>query len=582
MKKICKFIIFLLILHINITSSFAEPAVQYSYFNVGGINKQLPIADIDFNGEKITYANAGVDPVIINNRTLVPVRFLSEKMNYKVTWEKSEEKVTIDNGQKKIELFIGKNIAIINGNTQQMTDSTPPIIINNKTMVPIRFVVEQFGIEIDYDSVMNKVTLDTFSLDAPVFKDDKNVESKEKDTNTNTSEKVPLGLPRITYKIVDDDSQIFEITSESSDIEFKHFYMENPARLVMDINASVLDSSLNEKMNFENNIFKSINIGYHEDGNYLRIVLEMRNIADKKYIEVIKNQNKVNIYLTNEIKKRNFAFDFERLTGNIIFKLEENYDVSNLSTNEINLVIPKEKANLPVGTIISENNFLKNLNITKDNDNYYISSDIKERTHFSMEKLDNLSYKISFNKDVSHPPIVVLDAGHGGKDPGAQNKKFNANEKDLNLQVMQKLYATLQSRGYEVYATRNEDVFLELNDIAKIANEHNPDIFISIHHNAFAEKPSVNGIETYYHQSKDSKKLGDFIQKNMIISTNASNRGVKTQPYVVIKKTYMPAVLLELGFITNEEEVQKNMNQDYQNILATSIANGIDEYFMNR
>jgi len=100
-----------------------------------------------------------------------------------------------------------------------------------------------------------------------------------------------------------------------------------------------------------------------------------------------------------------------------------------------------------------------------------------------------------------------------------------------------------------------------------------------MHHNSADSNTSASGIESFYHISSDSKQLAQIIQKHLISSSKAVNRNIKSMPFVVIKKTTSPAILVELGFMSNKAEVQKNMSQEYQELLADAILSGINEYF---
>lgn len=595
MKKHVMIAILIAISFLNINIVNALPEVRYNYFIVNNQTVALPMADVVFDGEKVNSFNAGVDPVIIESRTLVPVRFLSEKMNYKVGWDGENQKVTIEKNNKKIELFIGKNIAIIGGIQQQMTDSVPPIVVNEKTMVPIRFVVEQFGMDIDYDVNTNQVLLSSNSVKDVadiLFEEEKSQPKKELPTtntaeisentrmdNSEISEDIYKMKNKITYKNIDDDEKtVFEIRTTGNDVEYSHFVLQEPTRLVIDVKNSVINSSQKPTDTFTDSFFTSLNSAYHSDGDYTRLVLTLDDKNQKDNINLTKEDGDIIINLKKPLNAGNIVVDSGRLKGSITIKLERPYELTSDTGDNINLVIPKDVADFSLGEIVSENNFVKNLTVESNYKDYIIYGDIKERASYNFTKINDKTYQITFDKYVANPPMIVLDAGHGGKDPGAISSDFNIDEKTLNLQVLFKLKNILEQRGYQVYTTRESDFFIELNDIAEIANDYNPDIFVSIHHNAYKEKPSVNGIETYYY-SDDSKNLASTIQKHMITASGATDRGAKAMGYVVIKKTYMPAVLLELGFMTNYEEIQKNMTEDYQYMLSYSIADGIDEYF---
>ena len=119
------------------------------------------MADLTIDGSAINKKTVGVSPVVINSRTMVPVRALSEKMGYKVSWIEAKQQVIIENKNNKIELVIGKSNAKVNGVDKKITDNVSPMVINSSTYVPIRFVVENMGLDINYDAKDNKIMLNT-------------------------------------------------------------------------------------------------------------------------------------------------------------------------------------------------------------------------------------------------------------------------------------------------------------------------------------------------------------------------------------------------------------------------------------
>ncbi|WP_170972132.1 N-acetylmuramoyl-L-alanine amidase [Bacillus yapensis] len=190
---------------------------------------------------------------------------------------------------------------------------------------------------------------------------------------------------------------------------------------------------------------------------------------------------------------------------------------------------------------------------------------------------------------------VFLDPGHGGSDSGAIYGSVR--EADLNLAVAKKVESLLISRGYEVMMSRTNNTYVTLLDRSVMANALGPEIFVSIHHNN-ATSTSANGIESYYyeynpgypskinqslHNNIDritkSVTLTNLIQNNMVSYTGANNRGTDGAAFSVIREVTMPATLLELGFLSNNNERQNLLNGSYQDKLARAIADGIDEYF---
>lgn len=171
---------------------------------------------------------------------------------------------------------------------------------------------------------------------------------------------------------------------------------------------------------------------------------------------------------------------------------------------------------------------------------------------------------------------VFLDAGHGGKDPGALGNGLK--EKDITLPVTLKVGNILKEHGVTVGYSRATDVFLELSDRAKKANSFGADIFVSIHCNAF-NKSTAKGVETYsYPNSTKGAKLAKLIQDSVISEKLYTvNRGTKTANFAVLRETNMPAALIELAFITNSQDADILRNK--QDDLAVAVARGILNYF---
>ena len=201
---------------------------------------------------------------------------------------------------------------------------------------------------------------------------------------------------------------------------------------------------------------------------------------------------------------------------------------------------------------------------------------------------------------------VYLDPGHGSSDTGAYYGGIA--ERDINLQVSNKVAVHLKNAGYNVIMSRDskENSYssnsrTDLFSRAEKANELGVDIFVSVHHNALPWNSGVAGIETYYYGvaasypplpgNKDSHNdpariassriLANSIHKELINSTNAEDRGVLQGAFVVVRETKMPAVLLELGYMSNSNELKKLTTDSYQNTLADSIFKGINAYFGN-
>lgn len=167
---------------------------------------------------------------------------------------------------------------------------------------------------------------------------------------------------------------------------------------------------------------------------------------------------------------------------------------------------------------------------------------------------------------------VVIDAGHGGFDRGGVPGQ-RISEKDKCLDVAQRLKRILQADGYRVIMTRDSDVFIPLGTRVAIANQYRGAVFVSIHFNC-ASRVGANGIETYYYRS-DSASLAASIHRNVVSGAPSENRGIRQRGFYVLRRTTIPSVLVECGFLTNPTEGQLALTGDYRQTLAQQIARGI-------
>lgn len=170
--------------------------------------------------------------------------------------------------------------------------------------------------------------------------------------------------------------------------------------------------------------------------------------------------------------------------------------------------------------------------------------------------------------------VVFVDAGHGGKDPGAVANGIR--EKDINLSIALKVRNKLKALGVEVFMNREKDVFVDYKDTAVMANNTNADAFVSIHNNSI-KSSSVSGIESFYNKSID-KPWASLIHNKLIGYTGAKDRTLKWNDFTVTVRTKMPAVLVEGGFLTNAQEAAKLKTDSYQEKIANAIVDGAMEY----
>ena len=173
---------------------------------------------------------------------------------------------------------------------------------------------------------------------------------------------------------------------------------------------------------------------------------------------------------------------------------------------------------------------------------------------------------------------VILDPGHGGSDGGAVAVLDGTEiaEKDIDTAVSEMVKVLLERQNIEVLLTRTEDVDMDLKERTRFANETGADLFVSLHCNTSEADSSVEGLECYYEvQGNKGKELADNIMNAAKASGNIKTRELRTEMMYVVRFTDMPAALVEMGFMSNPEELKKLCRSSYQQILADAIAEGI-------
>ncbi len=169
---------------------------------------------------------------------------------------------------------------------------------------------------------------------------------------------------------------------------------------------------------------------------------------------------------------------------------------------------------------------------------------------------------------------VVIDAGHGGHDPGAVSRR-GTREKDVNLDVARRLDRNLRAAGFKTVMTRNNDRFIPLGKRASISNRYSNAVFVSIHFNS-ARRRSARGMETFYYHPY-GRKMAGYVQRRMLAASNSPNRGVKHAGFYVLRKNHNPAVLVECAFLSNYYDDRLARSSAFRQTMADSIARGLME-----
>lgn len=466
------------------------------------------------NGEKIV---CDVAPEIINGRTLVPLRVIFDKFGAEVFWNDSLRQVVVSTDSSIIIFNIDSKISYVNGVAFNI--DVPPIIINGRTLIPVRFISERMGYDVVWDGTKRAVYITSSKLNVKDEQDNSAQGNKENISASDTvlpSEKASLEKITVSDNI---DNCLVSIAL-SKKVTPKEMRLSSPERIVLDFE-NVNQICKDGKQSFENSDILQVRWAYHE--NYTRLVIE----------------TSVKLDYTLKLASTSCTVSINK---------------KNKSGNE------------------SDDN-----GSDSESDN---SDDITENDIFTPPILN------------SKAPVIVIDPGHGGYDSGAVGVndagEIVIREKDANLNISLKVEKKLKSAGINVVMTRSTDkalgttVMEDLVTRAEIANRVGADLFISIHNNA-SENFEATGTSVLYPGLANSggygissKELAQNIQKPMAEATGLRDRGIVESPeMVVLKRTMMPAVLLECAFVTNEGDRKVLLSESKTAEIADAIYRGI-------
>ena len=326
-----------------------------------------------------------------------------------------------------------------------------------------------------------------------------------------------------------------------------------------------------------------MNSYYHASENKLRITLKLKDDTKREEVQIKQNPASVDVtYKSQKPKNSNMTYSADRINSKFELRLLSSYNAPivnfDMFSNVVELTIPSSVSNLQPEIRNVDDRNISSIEVINQGQDTKIRFKLKERVNYALtDNGINSKIGIKFTKQNRTKPLIVVDAGHGAKDPGAVSG--GSTEKELNLIISQKLSARLKQEGYEIITTRDTDVFIELVDRAAAANNSDADLFISIHHNA-AGSSAANGIETLYYPSDDNKALAQIFHSEMVKASGANDRKIIPRAnLVVLNRTKMPAALLELGYMTNSSELANLKDDAYQNAMVEGIVKAVNRYF---
>lgn len=571
--------------YFDINSAVLATASQNWYFNSGGV-KQVKISQFSSNPSKIRvtlfleddFDSAKINFLRVNNNLVIKLKNNQNDICRNSYFQ------TIYNDEKTSSKDFYENLSISSEDIEK-TNTTIKNIPNNEMLNQI-----QTAFTSKPQTIGNTVPVSI-----------KKIEAVKKELKLKS--KYYLNL--ITMK-----PNGFLISGFGAVSIEKPMYLTNPARVVFDIpNAIVNPEVRSQEYKLGQDVIKVSQF----DSNKARIVITSNELekyfpifsADGQSILFLNSENidvttlfsKLNDAVSYYAKKINpktdefiIAFnspvvhsvrrDGSKLTINFYNTLrynEENfrYTVSQTNFHDMKIdLLPKVglKLTLPLEKETVVSSYLgsdgKSVRVVVRGLPEYIPTS-------SAEKLLSLpKYGTIIIPKCNGKRSVVIDAGHGGSDYGAI--RSGVSEKDINLDVARRVQAILQSKGVSVAMTRNTDDFVTLQDRTIFTTNTSPNIFVSIHVNS-SSKQGISGIETHYYHP-ESLDLAQTVHSSLISYVKACDRGLFKSKFYVINHTCVPAILVEIGFISNDSERAELVTEDRKQKTAKAIADGIIKY----
>lgn len=525
-------------------------------------------------------------PVVkISGNMYVPAEeTLKTIMGLEYDYNDSNKELTITNEDTNKELIItvdNKNAVINNKNVT--LSAAPKIIRNHKTnkeilCIPVATVLKQLNYTRAWDKAQNYYRIQSKEF----FDWEKTPTAEEKEsTTTNTLYKF-----KSEYQGQQGDLGVitFRLTGTIIDLLKTATINRSSNVITVTIPNSKYILDKNQFSNF-GEIVQKLEVTEEDDSVVLTITCE--NVADYSYIFQSDTLvlNILYTYGSNDGSVISYSLSIAKPSGITIANVS-NEDL--YASKKFRIIIAGDHvAFYQSNPIIINNSNIKNLEVKKSGNNTMITVTTSSIMGYKIyDTGKNFQVKMGTPKKI-YKNILVLDAGHGGYDPGAQNK--GTNEKDLTLKILYTLmknYFSGNAPDTKVYWTRTTDTFISLANRAAFAKSVGADAFVSLHMNS-ATKSSANGTEVYYSVSNNSTSFGGITSKKMAnlfrtqltgdLKTN--NRGTKTAAYYVLKHNTVPAILIELGFISGSSDYSKLTNATFQNNAAKSIYTGIQSMF---
>mgnify|MGYP000376666145 CR=1 FL=1 len=645
----------------------ADGPVQYYYDGQWHSYYEQPIT-VQVNGETV---QGDMPPILFNDSTLVPSRAVFEKMGAKVTWNEAASQVEISMGSTSIVLIQNNDSATVNGSTYKMR--VPAKLINDRIMIPVRFVSEALGMDVQWKenerivSIENKNTIvsniqtqkdgtnlrvvinadfpitdwSTFEMnDTPrLVMDLKNtilnykggdlvldnayigkVRAAQFSTNPNVTRIVMDVKEWTKYNvevsadkkqlIINFDCRPSEImgvrfsTSEGKDsIDIDMNYPRNAAvysvgdgqRVYVQVPLAVL-KGVPQSISASGSFIKSIEAS-QPDANTAMLAITTSGTC---LVESQKTQTGTKLVFSSPASKGLYY----NTDGKPVLTLKNektgfnyfNYSYRNEGGTFV-LSVPKSTLDVGPAKLFINDGIINSVSMVPGAGVTDLYFETKQPVTFNVDSISlrdsilvkaNTSSALPVSGSVTQSlkeKVIVIDPGHGGEDSGAVFKsatgEVQVKEKDLNLDISLKLYDLLNKAGFKVYLTRSDDRTVDLYERATFAEKMNASLFVSVHNNSGSA--GQKGTMTLFYPSVYDKSYGitgerfaQIAQEELLKTLGTNNPGLWKRPrLVVLNSTKMPAILAEVAYITDASDRQMLQNNTFRSNAANALYNSI-------
>lgn len=584
------------------TSNKADDVKSSNTSNQAKSNGSSPVSS---SSEKISvYVNGEllklpIEPPVIDGRVLVPFRGIGENLGITVKWLADTRQIEAIDPNKKVLFTINESKVFVNN--EALSINPAPTIVENNTVIPLRFFAESYGANVNWDEKQRTVTIKQESA-----KDD-----REESSSSNTKPPVIEDAVRTTAQAiieVDGGATVYEDPSTSSDqlgtlaqgdtvkvyekpsaqnlntnvwleVDYKgklgYIEADSIRPIKETIKGTVTATSLNvrESADATSNIIGSLAKGqqiiiFDVNGNWARIKLNGNwGYVHTNYVSMKVNQQAYTV-LGNpalDYYDNNRAYLSWSKTGTVTTSHKLLADGVEISSNATN--IDEWSGSHPA---------INRIEYSGSKIRIYFNPGY----HFVVRHSTN-KVRVTLLSSGLEGKRITVDAGHGDHDPGAKGPG-GTKEKDVNLAVALKAADLLRNAGAEVTLTRSNDTFLSLAERVQVAHNKDADAFVSIHSDSF--NATSQGSSTFYHSAKNpswqqSKQLSDIAIKKITSQLGTVSRGSNDKSLHVIRETEIPAILIEMAFISNPKEEAKLKSEEYQQKAAQAIFDSFVEFY---